>query len=267
MTRPRTRNSLLFLLVFILPVFLLVSCDDPTCPTCGPGGGGEETVDLSGKVLDLTTSGPIGGATVEFADGSRSTTTSEEGCDDDPPAESCGSWTLADVPTPEPNENPRIRITAAGYADSYNNFPFALGIRQYDLMILSSAGFGFLPPAMAAGAPLPDGGCLVMGVVVRFVGDPTVYPQSVDQLADAEVIVVPDDLTVVYFGPAAPPFGALPDPNLTKTSALGLFGIVVPDATGETGVTSITLSGTGLAGGLSEVSPDSFVLVGLIDVS
>jgi hypothetical protein len=267
MTRPRTRNSLFFLLVFILPVFLLIACDDPTCPTCTGGGGQQpETVDLSGKVLDLTTFSPIGGAKVEFADGSGSTTTSEEGCDDDPPAESCGSWTLADVPTPEPNENPRIRITAAGYADSYNNFPFALGIRQYDLMILSSAAFGFLPLAMT-GVALPDGGCLVMGVVVRFVGDPTVYPQSVTQLADAAVIVVPDDLTVVYFGPAAPPFGALPDPNLTKTSILGLFGIVVPDATGETGVTSITLSGTDLVGGSFEVSPDSFVRVGLIDVS
>jgi len=264
MTRPRTRNSLLFLLVFILPVFLLVSCDDPTCPTCGPGGGGEETVDLSGKVLDLTTSGPIGGATVEFADGSRSTTTSEEGCDLDPPAASCGSWTLADVPTPD--EDPLIRITVGGYADSYNAFPFSLGIRQYDLMILSSAGFGFLPLAMT-GAELPAEGCLVLGLVVGFVS--TDYPQVVAQLADATISVVPDDLTVVYFGPAAPPFGALPDPNLTKTSDLGLFGIVVPDATA---VTSIALSGSRPGSLLAAppsnpVFPESFVLVGLIDVN
>ena len=253
MTRPRTRNCLFFLLVFFLPVFLLVSCDDLTSPP---------PVDLSGKVLDLLTLGPVAGATVEFADGSRSTTTGEEGCDLNPPAASCGSWTLQGVPTPTAGDpDPLIRITAKKFAVSYNAFPLSLGILQYDLMVLSSGAF-FVLPFLMTGGLLPADGCLVLGAVVGFVS--TGYTQVVAQLAGAAINVVPNDLTVVYFGETG-----LPDPDLTATSALGLFGVVVPDATA---VTSITLSGSRpgsllAAPASNPVFPGSFVLGGLIDVN
>jgi hypothetical protein len=236
----------LFLLVFILPVFLLVACDDPTCPTCGPGGGGEETKDISGKVLDLTTFGPVAGATVEVVDGAQGDTTDEN-----------GSWSLEGLP---PDQDPLIRISGSGLAPSYNGFPLSLGILQYDLQAMPAWLFSGTLSAFGITNQTPA--CIVSGAVVRF--EDFDYPQVVEPLADAVLTVTPASPAVIFL--YLDETGAAPAADQTKTSASGAFMVIVPDATA---VTSISLSGSRPGTTFPPLPPfatfqGSFVLAGVI---
>ena len=247
MTRPRTRNSLLFLLVFILPVFLLVACDDPTCPTCGPGGGGEETKDISGKVLEPPpTSAPIAGAKVEVVDQTENALSGED-----------GTWSLEDL---APDADPLIRISGSGLAPSYNGFPLSLGILQYDLLAMPESLF--VGTLNAFRITNTAAACIVSGAVVRF--EDFDYPQVVEPLADAVLTVTPASPAVIFLYLDAT--GQLPAADQTKTSASGAFMVVVPDATA---VTSISLSGSRPGTTFPPLPPfatfqGSFVLAGVI---
>ncbi|MEW6441740.1 MAG: hypothetical protein AB1640_12470 [bacterium] len=243
------RKFLFLLLVFAaLPAWLFSACDDATCPPCQGGGGGDETLDLSGMVIDLFTYQPVAGATVELIDGSISTTSGAD-----------GSWTLAGLPADA--DDPLIRISQ-GEFDSYNSFPISLGVTQYDLGVVSPDMFTLM--VMGFGLN-PQTASLILGMVVGF--DSIDYPQQQTFLADAVVTVTPP--TPATSGPVYLDAAGNPNPALTATSESGAFLAFVPDATA---VTSVSVSGTRPGSNLvgpatNPVFPGAFVLTGLIDIN
>lgn len=243
MRRLHTQHLFLLYPVLFLAAFVLASCDDCNLPACADCGLSEEA-DISGKVLALTTPPtPVVGATVGLVNGSRVTTSGED-----------GGWALNSVP--DTGVDPWIQITAEGIADAYNSFPLSLGIDQYDLQVMEEGSYEFL----TAGYD-PETRCLIFGVAVGFVSYE--YPQETQSLEGVSVSVTPDTLDVVYANAIG-----LPDPTLTETSSSGVFYVVVPDANAIRRVSFTgTKPGSAFVAGESRTWPNAFVVAGLVDIN
>lgn len=251
MNKMHTRGWFVIWLVSSMAGLFLTACEsDEGCP---PAIELPEAVTISGRVIaiGLTAQTPVSGAIVELEDGSIVTTSGAD-----------GFWMLEDVPT---GQDPLIKITAGGspfrYPTAYNSFPLSLGLVQYDLQILDPIlSFLLVLEDVLAGAD-PAKLCLMFGAAVGFASMD--YPQVVEPLEGATVIVTPAGLTVHYLNETG-----LADPTLTATSSLGAFYVVVPDATviSTVGLSGTNSEGKPLAGSPAQPTrPGSFIPAGLID--
>ena len=241
MRKVRTEQLLLISLALFLSAFVLPSCDDCKLPKCAKCGLSER-IDISGKVLTLTTPpNPVAGATVGLVNGSRVTTSGED-----------GRWSLEGVP--DTGVDPWIKITAEGIPDAYNAFPLSLGFDEYDLQVMENSSYEFL----TAGYD-PATRCLIFGVAVGFVSFD--YPQETQGIGGVSVGVTPDTLEVKYLSE-----GGLPDPTLTETSPSGVFYVVVPDVNTVSRVSFTgTKPGSAFVSGDNPTWPNAFVVAGLVD--
>jgi hypothetical protein len=241
MRKVRTEHLLLLPLVLFLGVFVLPSCDErklSELANCGLS----ETVEISGRVLTLANPPiPVAGASVGLVDGSRVTTSGED-----------GGWALQGLP--DTGVDPLLKITAEGYPDAYNSFPVSLGIDQYDLQVMESGSYEFL-----IGGGDPETRCLVFGVAVGFVSYE--YPQETQGIGGVSVRVTPDTLEVIYLSEIG-----FPDPTLTATSPSGVFYAVVPDANAIRRVSFTgTKPGSAFVSGDNLTWPNSLVVAGVVD--
>jgi hypothetical protein len=244
MRKVRTEHLFLPCLVLFLSAFVLPSCDECKLPDCCAECGLSETADISGKVVTLSDPpNPVAGATVGLVDGSRVTTSGED-----------GGWALEDVP--DTGVDPWIKITAEGIADSYNSFPLSLVLGQYDLKVMEAASYEFLTSGYD-----PETRCLIFGVTVGFVSYE--YPQETKSLEGVSVGVTPDTLEVKYANEIG-----LPDPTLTATSSSGVFYVVVPDANSIRRVSLTgTKTGSAFLSGDGPTWPNALVVRGVVDVN
>ena len=239
---------------------------------CGGEGKGPPEVPpvyvVSGLVVDMMVNPPTGvpleGATVATEDGSISTVTDEN-----------GFWQLI-VPS---QPDPFLKVTATAYAPSYNTVPVSIGITEFNLMTVSSLMFNLLVGYNPLFPPAQPKACLMMGAATGFLSMD--YPQIMSTMENVRIEVSPSagvrltympSMEVTSFDDIVRLVATFTggDNGMVATGPDGAFLVVVPDATEETGVPVVTLTGKRPGNTFMEMDqvtrPGGFVPVGVMDL-
>jgi len=241
MKQSRIRPSLAAFLVLLLIATLLGACDEEGC-LCPP----PETITISGTVLDMPFATPLAEATVQLITNEFTLTDPNYVRPCDCQGDLClarttsnaeGLWAM-DVPVKYDEKlapfSMLIKVSKGAGPPQYNLFQPG-GTNQGDLQLLSSSFFDlFADPAAD-----PEALAVMFGVAIGFI-DPA-YPQKIAMIPSVKVTALGGDpaeqFPITYLGEAG-----LPDPELTKTSSMGVFYFTVPDAN-EGAAPSIKISG------------------------
>ncbi len=233
MRQMRIRPILLASLALYLLASLLVACDEEQV-VVPP----RETVTASGLVYEMPLQTPLAGARVQLI--------SNEFFIDDPnfvrncdcQGDLCDVWTISDaqgrwemeVPVQyDENWLPRnmlMKVSMGSNPPQYNLFQPG-GTNQGDLQILNPIFYLlFALDGILGGADLDDL-AVMFGVAIGFVEMD--YPQEIATIPgvaiSAEAGDPAEEFPITYLSDIG-----LPDPNLTETSALGVYYFAVPDA-------------------------------------
>ena len=240
-------------LALLLAASLLVACSQDNVVPPAPS-----TVTASGLVYEMPLQTPLAGATVQLI--------SNEFFIDDPDfvrtcyceGDLCNYWTTSnaqgqwemEVPV-KYNEslvplNMLMKVSKGTNPPQYNLFqpggtnPGAGGTNQGDLQILSPIFyFLFALDALLDGAD-PNELAVMFGVAIGFVDMD--YPQDIATIPGVAITGEGGDpveeFPITYLSDTG-----LPDPNLTETSALGVYYFSVPDANLDA-APEVYLSGT-----------------------
>jgi hypothetical protein len=267
------RPVLFYSLALLLTASLLAACGQENVVPRP-----DKIVTASGLVLDMPLGTPLADATVQLI--------SNEFFIDDPDFERtcdcegdlCNVWTTSDaegrwemdVPV-KYNEslaplNMLMKVSKGTTPPQYNLFQPG-GTNQGDLQLLNS-GF-YLLFALTSGSSLLD---LILGQSAVFLGvaigfAEVGYPGEIAMLPGVTVTAEAGDpaeeLPMVYLGESG-----LPDPNLTETSALGVYYFSVPNANDDV-APSVELKGdkpgSVFVGGYYPACPGSSTGVAVID--
>ena len=271
MRQLRIRPVLLAYLALFLTASLFVACgQDPLYPPA------EETVTASGIVFEMPLQTPLAGARVQLISNAFFIDDPDfvRSCDCEPGL--CDVWTTSDaqgrwemeVPV-EYNEllaplNMLMKVSFGSYPPQYNLFQPG-GTNQGDMQILNPIFyFLFVLDALLDGVD-PNDLALMFGVAIGFAD--LDYPQEIATIPGVAVTGEGGDpveeFPITYLGDTG-----LPDPNLTETSALGVYYFTVPDARLDA-APQIYLSGTkpgsALVDGYYPACPGSATGVAIID--
>ena len=245
MRQMRIRPVLFASLALYLIASLLVACDEEQ--VVPPP---RETVTASGMVWEMPLQTPLAGATVQLITNEFTLTDPNyvrpcecqgDLCSVRTTTDADGFWTM-DVPVIyDENWAPLdmlIKVSKGRNPPQYNLFSVAQG-SQGDLQILNPIFYLlFALEALLDGAD-PNNLAVMFGVAIGFVDMD--YPQEIATIPGVTITAEGGD-PVVEFPITYLSETGLPDPNLTETSALGVYYFSVPDAN-EDAAPSIKISG------------------------
>lgn len=227
-------GALRFFLAVSMILSCMLACDEKVeLPSAS-------TVVLSGRVVDMLAQAGdpdnpenfvVPGATVALEHDERVKYVTGED----------GMWYLT---VPNDGSDPFVKVTGAGVANSYLQIPVGTsGISKMDIPTVNQLFFSLL--FFAGGGQDITKGCMILGPTAGFTN--AEWPQEYDMIQGTRLQAVPnvppfwegpntgihiqywsvDNILSDLLGQDIP----WPDPNLTTTSNIGLWAIIVPDAT------------------------------------
>ena len=245
MKQLRIRPVLFIYLALLLTASLLVACDEEQ--VVPPP---EETVTASGVVLEMPLQTPLAGARVQLIsneffiddpDFVRTCVCEPDLCDVWTTSDDQGWWVM-DVPVKYDENlapfNMLMKVSKGTNPPQYNLFQPG-GTNQGDLQILNPIFYLLFALEALLGGADPNDLAVMFGVAIGFVDMD--YPQEIATIPGVTITAEGGD-PVVEFPITYLSETGLPDPNLTETSALGVYYFSVPDAN-EDAAPSIKISG------------------------
>ena len=278
MRQLRIRPVLLYSLALLLSASVIVACGQDQVVPPAP-----RTVTASGLVYEMPLQTPLAGARVQlisnefFIDDPDFVRTCEcEGdlCDVWTTSDAQGRWAMV-VPVKYNDKlaplNMLIKVSKGTNPPQYNLFqpggtnPGAGGTNQGDLQILHPLFFFLFTLDALIGGADPNDLALMFGVAIGFVDMD--YPQEIETIPGVAITGEggdpAEDFPISYLSDTG-----LPDPNLTETSALGVYYFSVPDANLDAAPqihVSGTKPGAALVDGYYPACPGSATGVAVID--
>ena len=245
MKQTRIQRIPFALLAMLLTGSLLMGCDEEQ-PVLPP----PETVTISGMVWEMPLQTPLAGANVQLITNTFTLTDPKYVRPCECQGSLCSVWTTSneegwwtmDVPVKYDESwaplDMLIEVSKGRNPPQYNLFSLGTGT-QGDLQVLNPLFyFLFSLDALLDGAD-PDDLAVMFGVAIGFID--TDYPQEIATIPGVTITAEGGDpaeeFPISYLSETG-----LPDPNLTETSALGVYYFSVPDAN-EDAAPSIKVSG------------------------